>query len=67
MGFDIIKTLLNVAREAIVLFVKHSDHLAFFRRTLGTKNKPYWNYICGHVINKYSRRRSKICSKKGLW
>ena len=27
----------------------HSDHLAFFRRTLGTrlgsKYKPYWNYI----------------------
>ena len=28
---------------------EHSDHLAFFRRTLGTrlgsKYKPYWNYI----------------------
>mgnify|MGYP003690813201 CR=1 FL=1 len=29
--------------------LRHSDHLAFFRRTLGTrlgsKYKPYWNYI----------------------
>ena len=40
----------------------HSDQLAFFCRTLGTglgsKYKPYWNYICGHVLNKYSRRGS---------
>ena len=43
-----------------VTLMHHSDHLAFFRRTLGTrlgsKYKSYWNYICGHVINKYSRR-----------
>ena len=42
----------------------HSDHPAFFRRTLGTrlgsKYKPYWNYICGHM------RGSWICSKGGL-
>ena len=50
--------------------VAHSDHPAFFRRTLGTRlgseHKPYWNYICGHVINKFSRRGSLICSKGGL-
>ena len=41
---------------------QHSDHLAFFRRMLGTrlgtKYQPYWNYIWVHVINKYSRRGS---------
>ena len=40
----------------------HSDHLAFFRRTLGTrlesKYKPYWNNIWGHMIKIYSRRGS---------
>ena len=40
----------------------HSDHLAFFRRTLGTslgsKYKPYCDYICGHMIKKYTGRGS---------
>ena len=35
--------------QLAITLSKHSDHLAFFRRTLGTrlgsKYKPYWNYI----------------------
>ena len=42
--------VLRILRVADRLDVSiHSDHLAFFRRTLGTrlgsKYKPYWNYI----------------------
>ena len=51
--------LLSKVRQLCLTERNHSDHLAFFRRTLGTrlgsKYKPYWNYIQGHVINKYFR------------
>ena len=49
------------------LVVDHSDHLDFFRRTLelrlGSKYKPYWNYICVHVIKHTAGADHKFVQK----
>ena len=71
MGFDISIALLNVAREPILLFVRHSDHLAFFRRTLArnktrNKEKAILELHLRPRDQQIQQARIKMCSKEGL-